>query len=401
MKSPLQLTLANFDTETFLQNYWQQRPLLLRQALPADLFPLSPSELAGLACEDGIESRLISGDHQSGFALQHGPFEEATFTSLPERDWTVLVQAVDHVIPEVAGLLEYFRFIPNWRIDDVMVSYAAPGGSAGPHYDHYDVFLIQGAGTRLWRVGPDVGNSPTLCPHSELKLLSDFNSEQDWQLEPGDILYLPPRFSHWGISTSEDCMTYSVGFRSPSTAEILSDFCDQAIAGLSEHQRYQDPGLIWQPNPGEISTSAIDQVHSLVLEQFGDKARIARWLAENVTTPKYLPELQANDHDTDRLAFQTKLETHNTITRDYASRFAYITINNQTHLYVNGREYSLGTDTPSSDNPAMLAFAQAICASPTLSSTEIAHFMRHPELSLLILAMHQQGHLYFDNELYD
>jgi 50S ribosomal protein L16 3-hydroxylase len=191
------MKLNNFDVETFLQEYWQQKPLLIRNAFADWANPLEPDELAGLACEPEVESRLVVGA-QGSWAVEHGPLAEARFAALGQEPSTLLVQAVDHHVPEVAALLAPFRFIPNWRIDDVMVSYATDGGGVGPHFDQYDVFLIQGHGQRRWRVGQLCDDNSPLLPHDELRLLADFQATDEWLLEPGDILYVPPRIAHDG-----------------------------------------------------------------------------------------------------------------------------------------------------------------------------------------------------------
>ena len=389
-------SLNHFDVESFLRDYWQQRPLLIRGAVDPDRFVLSPEELAGLACEESIESRLIRGAGMTDYSLQHGPFDDTVFNTLPDSDWTVLVQAVDHIVPEVAALLDYFRFIPNWRIDDVMVSYATPGGSAGPHYDNYDVFLIQGSGSRLWKVGDHVGDNPELLQHSDLRLLKHFQSVEEWELHPGDILYLPPRCAHWGISSSADCMTYSVGFRGPGAAELLSEFCDRAIVAIPDHRRYRDSDLYGQANPGEISTAAIEQVRQLVLEPLSDPERLARWFGQYMTQPKYEPPAEIEDDNGAPITseeFEQALASEDFIYRDPASRFAYIDTDSGLYLFINGREYPLERD--------QLDFAQHLCAAAALPCNELSGYLRAPSLASLLLALYSQGNLYFGDELYD
>src|SRR6218665_1377303 len=202
--------LINFDSAAFLRDFWQKRPVLIRNPWRDWANPLAPDELAGLACEPGIESRLIeqSGDNWS---LDNGPFAEARFARLGGKPWTLLVQAVDHHVPDVAALIQPFRFIPDWRIDDVMVSYASDRGGVGPHFDQYDVFLVQGLGKRRWRLGVRCDQSTPLVPNIGLRLLAGFEATEEWGLEPGDILYVPPGFAHEGVAIGDDCMTYSIG----------------------------------------------------------------------------------------------------------------------------------------------------------------------------------------------
>ena len=221
---PLQI-LGGISAREFLRDYWQKKPLLIRQAIPGFQSPISPDELAGLSLEEDVESRLVIEHGESPWELRRGPFTEHTYQQLPERDWTLLVQAVDQLVPDVAELIEHFRFLPNWRIDDVMISYAAPGGGVGPHFDNYDVFLLQAHGQRRWRIGQMCDSESPMLAHGDLRILADFQGTEEWVLEPGDMLYLPPRLAHFG--TAEDaCMTYSVGFRAPSAAEVLTHFTD-------------------------------------------------------------------------------------------------------------------------------------------------------------------------------
>ncbi|MET0410085.1 MAG: cupin domain-containing protein, partial [Polyangiaceae bacterium] len=220
----------------FLQRYWQKEPLLLRGAVSSS-FGLSGDVLAGLACEDDVESRLVLGSVEQGFRLEHGPFEAKRFRRLPRREWTLLVQDVDQHLPRVAALFEGVSFIPDWRVDDVMVSYAVPGGSVGPHVDAYDVFLVQLQGERRWQLSAQ--QDLELRSDAELKLLARFTPEVEHVLGPGDVLYLPPGLAHYGLAQSE-CLTASVGFRAPSQDELLADFLQEVATGASL-ERYGDP----------------------------------------------------------------------------------------------------------------------------------------------------------------
>ncbi len=282
------LCWRDFDPALFLRDYWQQKPLLIRQAFTEWRNPLAPDELAGLACEDEVESRLIVQQPKSGnFKLEKGPFPESRFGKLGKSYWTLLVQAVDLWVPEVAALIEPFRFIPDWRIDDVMVSYAADQGGVGPHYDQYDVFLIQGLGKRRWRIGPPCDRNTQLIEHAQLRLIPDFDATEEWLLEPGDILYVPARLAHWGIAEGSDCMTYSVGFRAPSQADLIGHWCDQVLSTLDDDDRYCDGALDATANPGEIDAAALDRLQRMVLDKLGDPESFARWFGGWITERKY------------------------------------------------------------------------------------------------------------------
>lgn len=347
--------LTRFDTATFLRGTWQQRPLLIRNPWDQWRNPLSPDELAGLACEDGVEARLIEQDRDA-LQAEDGPFPAARFGKLGKQPFALLVQAVDHHVPEVAALLEAFRFIPNWRIDDVMVSCASDGGGVGAHFDHYDVFLIQGEGRRRWQVGARCDESTPLLPHDDLRLLADFEPTEEWILEPGDILYVPPRFPHNGIALGDDCMTYSIGFRAPARADLLSAWCDDLLAGMDDDDRYEDPGLTLQDNPGEISPAAIARLHALVTARLSDQAAFARWFGGYNSTPKY-PEMDWQPEVPVRVEdVRADIAEALPLIRNPASRFSFIRQGaNAVLLFVDGECFECAG--------AAAPIAEQLCAS--------------------------------------
>lgn len=280
---------GGMPAEEFLRDYWQKKPLLIRQAFPEFESPLSADELAGLSLEEEVESRLVLEHGSTPWELRRGPFDENDYRALPERDWTLLVQAVDQFIPEVAETLGAFRFLPNWRVDDLMISYAAPGGSVGPHFDNYDVFLLQAHGRRRWQIGQMCDADSALLEHPDLRILSDFQQQDEWILEPGDMLYLPPRLAHYGIAEDE-CMTWSVGFRAPSHAEVITHFTDFLAQHLSDEQRYSDADLVLPADPAQIDTQTVDRLQQLVLRLVSDRQALGTWFGRFMTEPRY-PEL--------------------------------------------------------------------------------------------------------------
>lgn len=291
------------DVESFLRECWQKEARLFRQALPGFDAPLDANDLAGLACEAEVESRIIL-EHggEKPWQLEHGPFAEERFTTLPERDWTLLVQDVDKHYPPVAEVLKHFRFIPDWRIDDIMISYAPPGGSVGPHYDLYDVFLLQVAGERHWQWG-EVDAEPE-WQDSELRILANFAPQHSATLQPGDMLYVPPGVAHHGVATS-DCVTWSIGFRAPSAAELLSDFSDQLIQELDDSKRYNDQFASRLPQAlqgqhGVLDADTVDNATQLIQQQLAqslnDKNWATRWFGAMQTSPKaWLQPVPADD----------------------------------------------------------------------------------------------------------
>jgi 50S ribosomal protein L16 3-hydroxylase len=355
----------DFDAEQFVSEVWQRRPLLIRNPWQNWTNPLEPDELAGLACEAGVESRLIRKVAPDGWELEQGPLPPTRFAELGNAPWTLLVQAVDHHIPAVAALLDPFRFIPNWRIDDVMVSYAVDGGGVGAHFDHYDVFLVQGLGRRRWRIGQKCDDTTPLLPHDDLRLLANFEPVGEWVLEPGDILYVPPGFAHDGAAVGDDCMTYSIGFRAPSRSELVSAWTDHVLDRLDEDDRYGDPDLRRQANPGEISPAA---------------------LGEFTTAPKddqldWAPEEPSSAED-----LATRAASGASLERNPASRFSFIRHGPGTvTLFVDGVSHRC--------SGAAAEFAEQLCASTRLAVD--AELVACPGAATLILDLLNRGSVGF------
>ena len=379
------MQLQNFDKETFLRDYWQKKPLLIKNAFASWNNPLEPDELAGLACEEDVEARLIT---QAGnnWKLEHGPFPESRFSKLAKTQWTLLVQAVDHYVPEVAELIEPFRFVPNWRIDDVMVSYAADEGGVGPHYDQYDVFLIQGLGKRRWQIGQLCDHTAELLPHDELRLLANFEAADEWILEPGDILYVPPRIAHNGVAIGDDCMTYSIGFRAPGQSELIAHWCDHLLADMHDDNRYSDPNLSTQKNPGEISAQAIEQLHTMITGKMFDSDAFARWFGQYNTTRKY-PDMDWQPEEPIEIDELNELLSDNfPLLRNPASRFSFIRKNDSLLLFVDGQCFECSGESA--------AIAERLCA---MDRIDLAKNMLKSAAALtLLVALFNQGSIGFD-----
>ncbi len=278
---PLTL-LGEISIDTFLKEYWHKKPLLIRGAIPNFEGFLTPNELAGMACEEDVQSRLVSYQKKQ-WKLEQGPFPEKRFAKLPERDWTLLVQSVNHHMQEGNDLLQQFNFIPHARLDDLMVSYAPDGGGVGPHFDSYDVFLLQGCGQRLWRISEQKDLS--LVAGAPLRILQNFHSEQEWTLSAGDMLYLPPHVAHWGIAIG-DCMTYSIGFRAPSAEELSGEFLNYLQMRRELSGRYSDPDLTVQSHPAEISAGMIKKVDSILDGLKWNEEDVASFLGQYLSEPK-------------------------------------------------------------------------------------------------------------------
>jgi 50S ribosomal protein L16 3-hydroxylase len=375
---------TDFDSAAFLRDTWQKRPLLIRNPWGQWRNPLEPDELAGLACEDGVEARLIV-QKPKGFVVEHGPIPETRFAKLGKHPWTLLVQAVDHLVPEVAALIEPFRFIPNWRIDDVMVSYASDGGGVGAHFDQYDVFLVQGLGRRRWQIGVHCDAATPLRPHDDLRLLADFTPTDEWVLEPGDMLYVPPGIAHNGVAVGDDCMTYSIGFRAPSRSELIAHYADHLLAELGEDDRYADPGLAAQANPGEIAFADIAKIQAMIAEKMLDRAAFARWFGAFNSTPKYADQDFSPEADASADELIGHIEQGVALTRNPASRFSFIRSDGGAiTLFVDGEVFDV--------SGAEAQFAEALCASPRMTVTRALA----QELAPLITTLINQGSVQFD-----
>ncbi len=282
MDKPLRL-LGSLKPSEFLRDYWQKKPLLIRAALPDFTGLLDPSELAGLACEDEVQARIIQHKNKK-WSVKNGPFEDADFAKLPERDWTLLVQSVNQHLPEAADLLAQFNFIPHARLDDLMVSYAPDGGGVGAHFDSYDVFLLQGSGKRCWKISAQKDLS--LVENAPIKILQNFETEQEWVLEAGDMLYLPPHIAHLGTAEGNDCMTYSIGFRAPKTQELMYEFLNYLQDNIAVGGLYEDADLTLQQHPAEISENMLEKVSEMLQKITWDKNNVADFLGKYLTEPK-------------------------------------------------------------------------------------------------------------------
>ena len=333
-----QLKINNLSEQEFLTHFWQKKPLLIKQGFSNFNDPIEAEELAGLAMEQSIESRIVT-NHNNDWQTHQGPFEN--FELLTEEHSTLLVQAVDHWHCEAAQLLEPFRFIPNWRIDDLMVSYSTPKGGVGPHLDQYDVFIIQGEGKRHWRVGlPD----PTLKQFAQNKKLlqvEPFEAVIDCILEPGDILYIPPGCPHEGYAV-ENALNYSVGFRAPNQQDLLSSFADHIIDTESGQKRYTDHNLTLRESKGELTNLEVDKVKTLMATLLENNELFKQWLGNTLSQAKHEMDLapledELSSDDTTQLLN----DENNVFERLGGVRAIYQILESAVLLSVNGENYEL------------------------------------------------------------
>ena len=331
---------SQVDVDTFLRDYWQRKPLFIKGGLAQFSPQLDPDELAGLACEEEVESRIITERSDPPWQLQRGPFDDNAFGALPETHWTLLVQSVDVYDDSVAELLEAFRFIPQWRLDDVMVSFAVEGGSVGPHFDQYDVFLVQGEGRRHWRLGQHCDHTSPRLDDTPLHILRDFEEQDSFICEPGDILYIPPGVAHYGVAM-EDCMTFSVGFRAPSVGEVLDQFAHAAGEASHASQRFVDARQQNDPHSGAIAAADIATLRHMITEQLSDDSAIADWFGRFMTECKH--PLEALQEPLLAREIPDLLGEHE-LAYAPGARLAYFANQNGVQLFANGGVIQLNDD---------------------------------------------------------
>lgn len=285
--------MGGISAAEFLRDYWQKKPLLIRQAMPNFAGLINPQKLMELAEDETVQARLVT-QKRNTWQLQHGPFNSnqfnpdklgnsTQFKRLSKSNWTILVQSVNHYFASGTELLKRFNFIPHVRLDDLMVSYATKGGGVGPHFDSYDVFLLQGQGHRCWQISAQ--KDRVLVAGAPLKILQNFKAEQEWILAPGDMLYLPPNYAHNGVA-EDNCMTYSIGFRAPTYQEIAEQFLVTMQDNICLAGIYTDPDLRPQNHPAEISAQMLEQVEKIVEQIKWDKGDIANFIGCYLSEPK-------------------------------------------------------------------------------------------------------------------
>ena len=276
--------LAGLTPQAFLRRYWQKQPLLIRGAIPGFKPLVSRARLFALAGTEHVESRLVVREARRGWTLEHGPFRRSALPALTKPGWTLLVQGVDLHDDATHALLQSFRFVPDARLDDLMISWASSGGGVGPHIDSYDVFLLQAQGQRRWRIGRH--RNPTFEEGVPLKILRHFVPEQEYVLEPGDMLYLPPKWAHDGVAEGGDCMTYSIGFQAPRRAALAAEIAERLAADFDDDALYRDPQLAATEHPAEIPSALHDFAADAVRRLVADPEVLAEALGRALTEPK-------------------------------------------------------------------------------------------------------------------
>lgn len=383
-----QFNRAVFDPALFLQQDWQRQPRVFRQAFVDFIDPISGDELAGVALEPGVDSRLISCA-QGQWDLQHGPIED--FSQVPDTHWSLLVQAVNEHFPPVQTLLEPFRFIADWRIDDLMVSYSTPGGGVGPHLDQYDVFIIQGEGRRRWQIGSR-GNYKTTTPHPELKQIEDFTPVIDVILEPGDMIYIPAGVPHAGESLTQ-CLNYSVGFRAPSQAELVSALADYALDNDILSKRYVDPsGDVADTSSWQLSPAHRAHFRDLIRHSLSDDALLDRVVAQVLSLNPRPPLLVWPQHELTESGLTRYLEQHSNLQRAVGLRMLTTELDGQVVGLIQGQVFSL-------DAHSLALFEKLILTPLEISCAELKPWLKHASARELLLAILNEGFWFVDGDL--
>jgi 50S ribosomal protein L16 3-hydroxylase len=372
------------DVADFLAHYWQRKPLLIKQALPNFVSPIDGDDLAGLACEPVCLSRLILHTAKTDqWTVETGPFADDRFASLPETDWTLLVQDVDKMIDPVGALLEHFRFLPSWRIDDIMVSYAAPNGSVGAHVDDYDVFLLQAHGQRRWEISTDPSADLSFKPNVELKLLQHFEPTHSWVLDPGDILYLPPGVPHHGVAVNGDCMTFSIGLRAPSAGELMVEFAEFVAERAAGRVRFTDPSIVPGRSPGQLDAASFSRVQALMDHACAiDDDTRERWFGQFITRYRLNVEPTPRPRAIKPQAFIERLRAGKQLSRNPFSRMAWRgTAQQRAELYICGECYSTS-----------VAVAQQLADHRSAGLAQLQAAIAEPESLALLVNLFNAGH---------
>ena len=380
---PLQL-LGGLTTEQFFNEYWQKKPLLIRNAIDDFESLISADELAGLSLEHDVQSRIIiEKAADKPWKVLYSPLDESVFSEMPETHWTLLVSDVEKHIPEFTQITDQFRFIPDWRIDDLMISYAPEGGSVGAHIDQYDVFLLQAEGQRRWQIDSKEIQDEDFIDGLDIRILKEFLPDFDWVLNPGDLLYLPPRIAHHGVAVN-DCLTYSVGFRANSHNELVTSFTDHLLNTNENKQRYD--AIDFQQHPAEITTATIEELKSILINNLQtDSTQVEEWFGQFITEQKFeletVPEYEFSDFTT----AQDYLLSDNTIHRHPAIRFAFISHTDEASLFINAKKYLCSLD-----------FAKTLCDEREIVCNDLIELMKSEIEKEVIFDCINNGYLYHD-----
>lgn len=369
--------LGTASIEEFLKHYWQKKPLLVRNAFPGIQSPLTAEELAGLACEENINARLVlekDGDYP--WQAEYGPFDELRFGELPETHWSLLVSDMEKTLPEETGfLVKPFRFLPDWRFDDLMISYAPTGGSVGPHVDDYDVFLIQLSGQRLWKIAETF--SSEALEDVDLRILKNFTAEQEWLCKPGDMLYLPPNVAHHGVAVehNDNCMTASVGFRAPSLKTITSDYIHFLNENVHMATRFTDKSPVIPKHHAEITEDTVSQFSEYLHQGISLEPELVRqWLGKYCSDNKAFENIVNEDYRNIDFPELTALASRSTLVQSPYSHFLFSYTSENALLFVNSDSYNVSK-----------RFAETLCEDDVIDFRKLQQVMTDNDSEVLLV----------------
>ncbi len=386
--------LGGLTAEEFLRDYWQKRPLFVKGAFPHFKDPLTIEELAGLTLEEEIPSRLILEEGgEKPWELREGPFSESLFTELPEKKWMMILNDLEKHLPELRALLTPFRFIPNWRLDDLQASISADEGSVGAHWDDYDVFLLQGAGKKEWRISYDAVSEEDYIKGVDLRLMPNFKADERWIVEAGDLLYLPPRVGHYGRSIGKS-ITWSIGYRMAKINEMLDDFTHFMIEEIAPDLRLEDPERSPVQHQGELEDGDVERL----IEQFKDhlvfnRERVARWFGEYITAPKMAHQSIPADEPYTREDIVRVIEEESDLFGNPGLHFLYHREGEGWALYVEGERYTL----PLEAEPLIRMLGEE----GSVSAGVLRRVIDQPESEALLLKLLNGGQLMDEGALWD
>lgn len=366
----------NLNWPEFLEKYWQKQPVVLKNAFANFVDPITPDELAGLAMEPEVDSRLVS--HKDGkWQASNGPFEH--FDGLGETGWSLLAQAVNHWHAPSAELVRPFRVLPDWRLDDLMISFSVPGGGVGPHIDNYDVFIIQGMGRRRWRVG-DKLPMRQFCPHPALLHVDPFEPIIDEEMAPGDILYIPPGFPHDGF-THETTLNYSVGFRGPNGRDLISSFADYALENDLGGEHYSDPDLTVREHPGRVEAHELERLRSMMVEVINQPEAFTQWFGRFASTPRHELDIAPAEPPYEPEEVLDALQNGETLIRLSGLRVLHI-----------GDSFFINSEHHETAHPVA---ADALCRFTELDQQAFGDALSNPAFVAELTELINQGYWYF------
>lgn len=389
MSYQINWSLAGDDMtpEKFLNEYWQKKPLFIRGAITNEegyfVVPIEADELAGLAMEEDIQSRIVGQKVNKDWFVEHGPFED--FSQFGEEYWTLLVQATNNWSVSTHEMLKPFRFLPNWRIDDVMVSFSTPNGGVGPHLDQYDVFIIQGEGERRWQVGLPDESLETVIPHYDLKQVTPFEPVIDEITRAGDLLYIPPNHPHNGVAI-QNSMNYSIGFQAPNNKELFSGFADNIIDKELGEERFGDKDRSATHTPQNIEQADFDQLKAFMLAKLDDNDVFNHFICQHLTTSHHTLDILIPEESFSEDKVSELIEQVEKVSPVPGIKSIFNNVNNT--LYVNAEYYALAEE--------QLDLANALAKGEPLTSENLKSFNFCLKNVQLLTSLLNHGYWYFE-----